>query len=52
LVPVFQGTRAGLLLALVSALVCPVAELGLTHFLGLWHYPRADLFGAEGIVTW
>ena len=39
-----DGTRPALLLALVSAAVCPVAELGLEHFLGLWHYPRADFF--------
>lgn len=44
-----DGTRQGLALALVSAAVCPVAEVLLMEVVGLWHYPSADVFG---ITSW
>lgn len=44
-----DGTKQGLALALVSAAVCPAAEILLMEFVGLWHYPSADVFG---ITSW
>ncbi len=46
-------TVAGAGLAVLSATVCPLAELVLMRFGGLWHYPRADaLLGGVGLVSW
>jgi hypothetical protein len=44
-----DSTRQGLALALVSAVVCPLAEIVLMNVGGLWHYPYADFMG---IVSW
>ncbi|GLC71905.1 hypothetical protein PLESTF_001179400 [Pleodorina starrii] len=46
----FDGTRQGILLALLCGLGAPAAELLLLQVVPLWHYPRADLGGA--FVSW
>ncbi|KAL4854971.1 hypothetical protein ACK3TF_004437 [Chlorella vulgaris] len=51
----FDGTKQGLGLALVCALICPASELMLMHILQLWHYPGATLFTEiphSGIPSW
>ena len=48
----FDSTRQGLALAAVCALVAPAAELVIMRWLGLWHYPRPDVFGALGFPSW
>lgn len=46
-----DGTKQGLLLATLCALGAPAAELLLMRWLGLWHYPRGDLFGIPSWVA-
>ena len=48
----FDDTRQGLALAAVCAIVAPAAELVIMRWLGLWHYPRPDVFGTLGFPSW
>ncbi len=48
----FDDTRQGLALAAVCAVVAPAAELVIMRWLGLWHYPRPDVFGTLGFPSW
>lgn len=50
-------TPTGGALALATSVAAPLAELLLMNLLGVWHYPRADLFLAslgdnKGIISW
>jgi heat shock protein 5 len=57
----FDRTRRGLALALLCAVVAPLAEAQLMARFGTWHYPRADIevpvllsglaFGSEAMTT-
>ncbi|PSC68359.1 luminal binding Bip2 [Micractinium conductrix] len=52
---VFDGTKQGLALGLLCALVCPASELMLMHILQLWHYPEATILTEiphSGMLAW
>ena len=42
---VFDGTFAGLILALATAFAGPIAEIGLINVFRLYNYSHADIFG-------
>lgn len=50
----FDGTKQGLVLALLCATAAPASELVLMQYLGLWHYPEANMLTtmAGGIPSW
>eukprot|EP00887_Chlorella_sp_A99_P006284 scaffold3.g6284.t1 len=45
---VFDGTKQGLGIATLCALVAPLCELLLLQIFGLWHYPEANAFLSVG----
>ncbi|GFR49434.1 hypothetical protein Agub_g11492 [Astrephomene gubernaculifera] len=47
---IFDGTRQGLLLAVLCGVGAPAAEVLLLQLAPLWHYPRADVGGV--LVSW
>ena len=49
---VFDKTKQGLLLALLSAVAAPLSELVIINVFGLWQYPHPDIFGAGGVPSW
>lgn len=49
---VFDGTRQGLVLSLLSAIAAPLSELVIINVLGLWEYPHPDIFGSGGVPSW
>jgi heat shock protein 5 len=48
----FDGTKQGIALAAVCALVAPAAELVLLQIWPLWHYARPDVLGFVSWVPW
>lgn len=40
---IFDGTKQGLLLAVLCSIAAPASELLLMSSMGLWHYPHGDL---------
>lgn len=38
----FDGTKQGLTLAVLTAVAAPAAELVLMHYFGVWHYPQGN----------
>lgn len=51
----FDGTKQGLTLAVLSALAAPAFELVLMHYFGVWHYPQGNLpasLDGHGIPSW
>ena len=48
----FDNTRQGLALAAICAIAAPAFELVIMRWLGLWHYPRPDVFGTLGFPSW
>ncbi|KAJ7524495.1 hypothetical protein O6H91_17G007900 [Diphasiastrum complanatum] len=49
----FESTWWGFALACVVGVGCPLSEIPIIKYFGLWHYskPNFELFG-EGLVTW
>ena len=48
----FDASKQGLALALACAVAAPALELIIMRYLGLWHYPHADVFGTLGFPSW
>ena len=49
---IFDGTRQGAVLGAICGVGAPLSELVIMQLFGLWHYPRPDVFGAQGLPSW